>query len=107
MRPLLVWRGYWIDEGYVMSEFKGTPGPWFLGGVEDGKQSINTGSCFIALVDEGSSRDANAKLISSAPDLLEALQGLVHADCHSARNSTVHIKALNHALLAINKALGL
>ncbi|WP_198509701.1 DUF551 domain-containing protein [Serratia marcescens] len=21
MRPLLVWRGYWIDEGYVMSEW--------------------------------------------------------------------------------------
>lgn len=21
MRPLLVWRGYWIDEGYVMDDF--------------------------------------------------------------------------------------
>ncbi|QDI17462.1 hypothetical protein FBF86_05495 [Serratia marcescens] len=21
MRPLLVWRSYWIDEGYVMSEY--------------------------------------------------------------------------------------
>ncbi|HHR0784350.1 TPA: hypothetical protein ACS26J_005147 [Serratia marcescens] len=29
LRPLLVWRSYWIDEGYVMSEFKGTPGPLY------------------------------------------------------------------------------
>lgn len=29
MRPLLVWRGYWIDEGYVMSDA-------FMGGVYDG-----------------------------------------------------------------------
>ncbi|RYM55621.1 hypothetical protein BSQ96_02630 [Serratia proteamaculans] len=49
---------------------------------------------------------ANTRLVVAAPELLEALQGLVHADCHSVRNSTVHIKALNNALLAINKALG-
>lgn len=29
MRPLLVWRGYWIDEGYVMEGFKDTGGNAF------------------------------------------------------------------------------
>lgn len=29
MRPLLVWRGYWIDEGYVMDGFKDTGGNAF------------------------------------------------------------------------------
>ncbi len=29
MRPLLVWRGYWIDEDYVMDGFKDTGGNAF------------------------------------------------------------------------------
>lgn len=28
MRHILVWRSYWIDGGYVISGFKGTPWPW-------------------------------------------------------------------------------
>lgn len=39
-------------------------------------------------------------------ELLEALQELVHADCHSVRNSTVQINALKKATLAIERALG-
>jgi len=49
---------------------------------------------------------ANANLIAAAPELLEALQELVHADCHSVRNSTMQINALNKATQAIAKALG-
>lgn len=87
-----------------MSEFKGTPGPWFLGGVEDGKRSINTGSYFIALVDEGSSREANAKLISAAPELLDALQELVFLYEHD--EGCREITEYKRAKEAINKALG-
>lgn len=39
-------------------------------------------------------------------ELLEALEELVHADCHSVRNSTVHINALKKAAHAIERALG-
>ncbi|WP_337142185.1 hypothetical protein, partial [Staphylococcus aureus] len=57
-----------------MKEFKGTPGPWYRGGIENGKLSINAGKYFVALVDQGLAQKSNASLISSAPDLLEALQ---------------------------------
>lgn len=49
---------------------------------------------------------ANQQLIAAAPELLDALQELVHADCHSVRNSTVQINALKKATLAIERALG-
>jgi hypothetical protein len=46
MRPLLVWRGYWIDEGYVMSGFKGTGGNAFpYSGVH--KFQGNVGGIFV------------------------------------------------------------
>jgi hypothetical protein len=84
MRPLLVWRGYWIDEGYVMSGFKGTPGPW-----EVDRNNVHSGQ--IATIhhclgndwveiwspdwpDTEEKQEANARLISAAPELLEALQ---------------------------------
>ncbi|UNE46497.1 hypothetical protein IHE77_13905 [Serratia ureilytica] len=84
MRPLLVWRGYWIDEGYVMSGFKGTPGPW-----EVARNNVHSGR--IATIhhcigndwvevwspdwpDTEEKQEANARLISAAPELLEALQ---------------------------------
>ncbi|HGE8471328.1 TPA: hypothetical protein ACGD7V_000870 [Serratia marcescens] len=114
MRPLLVWRGYWIDEGYVMSEFKGTPGPWVvdLYGV-DARWNIDaTNGDSVAITNQlardndWAIRDANTRLIAAAPELLDALQELVHADCHGVRNSSAQVKALNKAMLAIDKALG-
>lgn len=57
-----------------MKEFKGTPGPWYRGGIDNGKLSINAGKYFVALVDQGIAQKSNASLISAAPDLLEALQ---------------------------------
>ncbi|HFD7741096.1 TPA: hypothetical protein ACF54C_004942 [Serratia marcescens] len=116
MRPLLVWRGYWIDGENVMSGFKGTPGPW-----EVDRNNVHSGR--IATIhhcigndwveiwspdwpDTEEKQEANARLISAAPELLEALQELVHADCHGVRNSSAQVKALNKAMLAIDKALG-
>lgn len=57
-----------------MGEFKGTPGPWYRGGDENGKVSINAGEYFVALVDQCSAQKSNAHLIAAAPELLEALQ---------------------------------
>lgn len=84
MRPLLVWRGYWIDEGYVMSGFKGTPGPWgwFTSNSHMRLSSLTTGrdgdvvgaykaADGMAVV---SVKKSDADLIAAAPELLEALQ---------------------------------
>lgn len=60
-----------------MEGFKGTPGPWYRGGVENGKVSINAGNYFVALVDESLAQLANARLIAAAPELLDALQEMV------------------------------
>lgn len=60
-----------------MSDFKGTPGPWYRGGVENNKVSINAGNYFVALVDESSAQLANARLIAAAPELLYALQLII------------------------------
>jgi len=80
MRPLLVWRGYWIDEGYVMSEFKGTPGPWEGKEVSICSQD-KAGLClgFLSTGCEVRRAEglANSHLICSAPELLEALMSMV------------------------------
>ncbi|WP_206759317.1 hypothetical protein, partial [Acinetobacter baumannii] len=61
-----------------MSEFKHTPGPWHVdpnwGPSEEHPEwaSINIGSDYICV--SGHIGAANARLIASAPDLLEALK---------------------------------
>ncbi|MEC5616408.1 hypothetical protein [Serratia nevei] len=78
LRPLLVWRSYWIDEGYVMSEFKGTPGPWKVNVIG---QHWNNKSLTHLEVTFGSDDECvcdtvykidDANLIAAAPKLLEA-----------------------------------
>lgn len=86
MRPLLVWRGYWIDEGYVMSEFKGTPGPWeidrhgtIVHGSKNGfgrKETVMVRG--VALPGRTTPEyAANSNLVATAPELLEALMSMV------------------------------
>lgn len=82
-----------------MKEFKGTPGPWFLGGVENEKQSVNASVYFIALVDEGACRNANARLIAAAPELLSAVQAVIRV---ADRDTDEFIAAR----AAVAKALG-
>lgn len=83
LRPLLVWRGYWIDEGYVMSGFKGTPGPWeidrygtIVHGSKNGfgrKETVMVRG--VALPGRTTQEyAANSNLVAAAPELLEALQ---------------------------------
>lgn len=107
MCPLLVWRGYWIDEGYVMSGFKGTPGPWEGKEVSICSQD-KAGLClgFLATSCEVRRAEglANAHLICSAPQLLAALQELVFLYEHDegCRELTEYKRAKE----AIKKALG-
>lgn len=72
-----------------MNEFKGTPAPWEVIEHNWSDTSIMAGDrtvCSISIYHEGTEEtqeqledevSANAKLIASAPDLLEALQHLI------------------------------
>lgn len=82
-----------------MNEFKGTPGPWVVGGNEGNKLSVNADPYFVALVDEGDSQEANARLIAAAPELLEALQIICFFEDISSAQREI-------AEAAIAKALG-
>ncbi|EEW5986826.1 hypothetical protein D7W34_18340 [Escherichia coli] len=86
-----------------MSEFKGTPGPWFWD--EEGlgnKHYIVFGKGYPL---EMTSKE-NKDLITAAPELLEALQELVHADIHGIKNCSAQVNALEKAKIVIAKALG-
>lgn len=117
-----------------MSEFKGTPGPWLVGGVsmQDGAVSVSHAKYRIVIAsvhnaasfcdfisaalrgeefgapDTAATQFANARLIAAAPDLLEALQTLeeVGALREYIGGSTETEEAQRKALAAIRKALG-
>ena len=59
-----------------MNEFKGTPGPWVLDGVEIRAADDHPADSPICAMAPGFSRD-DAALIAAAPDLLEALYGML------------------------------
>ena len=88
-----------------MTQFKGTPGSWFVGGNEGNKLSVNADSYFVALVDEGDSQEANARLIAAAPELLAAL-----IKCADALEEVSYQawcgEIIDEARAAINKATG-
>ena len=101
-----------------MTGFMGTPGPWavFEYGVRPGIETDEEGETFSIVVwgaeddDEGIHGEtpeeaiANARLIAAAPDLLEALQGLVNAVFNDDVAATV--SGLVEARAAISLALG-
>ena len=83
-------------------EFKGTKGEWKITGTGENRIMINgssidvwwnLSSCDVS-EDEGK---ANAKLIAAAPDLLEALQGLL-LNGHNDKQIEISQKAINKAL---------
>lgn len=98
-----------------MEEFKGTPGPWFE--HREGfstvyvearlRQGVIQEVAACGPTEAGSdAQSANARLIAAAPELLQALQELVHADTHGIKNCSAQVYALEKAKSAINKALG-
>lgn len=100
-----------------MEEFKGTPGPWERGGGENGggellvycNNSLGSAVCDATShysVFDKQTRIANLNLMAAAPELLEALQNLVHADTHGIKNCTAQVSAIEKARAAIAKALG-
>lgn len=104
-----------------MEKFKGTPGPWDIASqTKRGQKAFISGKTWsrhtrIYLyttnlgsgeITEGSMElgRANAQLIASAPELLEALQGIIY-DCGEGFLQTPTIHSLERAVGAINKAL--
>lgn len=96
------------DSVIVPQGFKGTPGPWKMEYSEVRGTpcvvSLSTWICGELQADNGSAIDddesvANAHLIAAAPDLLEALQGVLRV----ANRKTVEFDA---ARAAVAKALG-
>lgn len=104
-----------------MSEFKGTPGPWFFAGKHNDcecryvctdKVNLSFNEVCTLYGSEGDEQQANANLIAAAPDLLEALQA-IYADYKQLADSgdAVFWKLEEtivgrQALTAIAKALG-
>ena len=86
-----------------MTQFKGTPGPWYVS--NEGCMLIrdDAGLSIVAKY-VGYTRDeeelANARLIATAPELLEALQLIMNGDFYMPKESA------DVAKLAINKATG-
>lgn len=88
--------------GVPMSKSKHTPGPWSVryGQIfmECEKPNGHTYSKTLRLT------KANARLISAAPDMYEALEALIKA-CSEAPGEGP-LDELNQAVKAINKAIG-
>lgn len=86
---------------------KHTPGPWTRG--EGDSQSVlsEIGWECVAQANDGlPNMDANARLIASAPDLLEALKELVDANDDAAHPQWKGSPVENMARAAIAKATG-
>lgn len=94
-----------------MSQFKGTKGPWVHhepSGYQHSMGGYILGSegkiCDVSGFDVGSDKaKENAKLITAAPELLEALQAMIESYEHEA---SINNPALLQARAAIAKALG-
>jgi len=98
-----------------MENFKGTPGPWerdqfgnVVHGPIDGwgrKENVRVSG--VTLPGRVTPEyEANTQLIAASPDLLEAIQELVHADTHGIKSCTAQVNALAKANAAIARALG-
>lgn len=95
----------------MSSEFKGTPGPWFIdNGRAIGPKSTEDDQSYGMIIPVGwvefdhevEVQVANQRMMAAAPELLEALEMLVVFTTPTKRNAA----ALSKAHAAIAKALG-
>lgn len=89
-----------------------TPGPWF-------RSTIQGSDCLMIGADDGSdivadmridrpmeNANADARLIAAAPDMLEALQGVIHHNDALAKRHKISPSLIGHIKRAIAKASG-
>lgn len=97
---------------------KHTPGPWTISYTSDGKVAlINGGQVAEVNIDTNPEGEANVSVIASAPELLEALEGLIRLKAlieYPREVSEAHVgeamavsNAIRKAQEAIAKAKGL
>lgn len=95
-----------------MSEFKGTPGPWFDDSTSRCLYDVTgqDGRTVIRIEPNDEVDDFNFMLISTAPELLEALQGLVESyddfRKRKGKEGSPEANEIIKARSAIAKALG-
>ena len=86
-----------------------TPGPWAFNSRQIFADSKNHGEAAIAYIQDLTEAEANARLIATAPELLEALESIENmAGHHEAPASFKHVwrEAILTAQAAIKKAKG-
>lgn len=91
-----------------MKKFKGTPGKWYAeeSPITSNFWEISNGKEYIGYLTLNPKRlKANAKLIAAAPELLEALQEMVHLFNRGLHPETAGARVCNKSIEAINKAL--
>lgn len=91
-----------------------TPGPWFQDTYSSGESIVyhpdreEIARVFPQVWPEVANRrdNANARLIVAAPELLDALQGMIRLHYDTAEASARGLEAVHQALAAIAKATG-
>jgi hypothetical protein len=83
-----------------MANAKHTPGPWVVSGKATINSTMRGWVASVSTVD----RVANARLISAAPDMLEALRGILES--MEMENPLAHKTQIDAARAAIAKAEG-
>lgn len=88
-----------------MDEIKHTPGPWIATRCDDGTMMVHTEGDIVAGIvafgDRGALDEANARLIATAPDLLEALKAareMLERYEHAATGETFNDLQINAAI---------
>ena len=90
-----------------MSAPKWTPGPWRVGQIDGDTLDASVRLCVFDVWDDMAEQDANARLISLAPEMFVALRALVEdADSDDTDENRVNLSSVARARLALTRARG-